>query len=80
MRRELRYDDYHQCGHRPWKSNIDQIFTLRQILEKAHENQDKTHSLFVDFKAAFDSPVRDHVYAAMSDPCEADWALQNDVE
>ena len=26
--------------------------TLRQILEKTHENQDKIHHLFVDFKAA----------------------------
>ena len=57
----------YQCGFRPGKSTIDQIFTLRQILEKRHENQDKTHHLFVDFKAAFDSPVRDRVYTAMSE-------------
>ena len=50
-----------QCGFRPGKSTIDQIFTLRQILVMTHENQDKTHHLLVDFKAAFDSPVRDRV-------------------
>ena len=55
----------YQCGFRPGKSTIDQIFTLRQILEKRHENQDKTLHLFVDFKVAFDSPVRDRVFTAM---------------
>ena len=56
-----------QCCFRPGKSTIDQIFTLRQMLEKRPEKQDKTHHLFVDFKAAFDVPVMDRVYAAMCD-------------
>ena len=46
-----------QCGFRPGKSTIDQIFTLRQTLEKRHENQDKIHHLFVDFKLAVQSAV-----------------------
>ena len=57
----------YQCGFRPGKSTIDQIFTLRQILEKTHEKKIDTHHLFVDCKAAFDSPIRDHVFAAMSE-------------
>ena len=57
----------YQCGFRPGKSTIDQIFTLRQILEKTHENQIDTHHLFVDYKAAFDSPIRDCLYATMSE-------------
>ena len=57
----------YQCGFRPGKSTIDQIFTLRQILEKGLENQGRTHHLFVDFKTAFDSPVRDRVYNTMSE-------------
>ena len=57
----------YQCGFRPGKSTIDQIFTLRQILEKTHENQIDTHHLFVDYKAAFDSPRRDCLYATMSE-------------
>ena len=56
------------------------MFTLCQILKKRHENQDKTQHLFVDFKAAFDSPIRDRVLSAMSELCEADKALQNGVE
>ncbi|XP_043063419.1 uncharacterized protein LOC122319764 [Drosophila ficusphila] len=57
----------YQCGFRPGKSTMDQIFTLRQILEKSHENQIDTYYLFVDYKAAFDSPRRDLLYAAMSE-------------
>ncbi|XP_060665232.1 uncharacterized protein LOC132797512, partial [Drosophila nasuta] len=56
----------YQCGFRPGKSTVDQIFTLRQILEKSYENQIDTYHLFVDYKAAFDSPRRDRLYAAMS--------------
>ena len=41
-------------------------FTIDQIMEKWRDNQDKTQHLFVGFKAAFNSPVRDRVYATMS--------------
>jgi sorting nexin-29 len=57
----------YQCGFRPGRSTVDQIFTLRQILEKAYENQIDTYHLFVDFKAAFDSPRRGRLYATMSE-------------
>ena len=48
----------YQCGFRPGKSTTDQIFTLRQILEKTQEKQIDTYHLFVDYNAAFDSPTR----------------------
>ena len=57
----------YQCGFRPGKSTIIQIFKLRQIMENTHKTQHKTHHIFVDFKAAFDSLVRDRVYAAISE-------------
>ena len=56
----------YQCGFRPGKSTIDQIFTLRQILEKIQELQIDTHHLFIDFKAAYDSIYREELYRAMS--------------
>ena len=49
------------------KSTTDQIFTLRQILKKTHEKQVGAHHLFVDYKTAFDSPIRDRVYTPMSE-------------
>ena len=57
----------YQCGFRSGKSTIDQIFTLHKILKKRHENRDKTHHIFVDLKAAFDSTLRDRLYAGMSE-------------
>ena len=52
----------YQCKFRYCKCTIDQIFTLRQIVEKAHETQGDTHYLFVDYKATFDSPIKDRVF------------------
>ncbi|XP_049301820.1 LINE-1 retrotransposable element ORF2 protein isoform X6 [Bactrocera dorsalis] len=57
----------YQCGFRPGKSTTDQIFTMRQILEKTREGRIDTHHIFVDFKAAFDSTKRSCLYAAMSE-------------
>lgn len=57
----------YQCGFRPGKSCIDQIFSLRQILEKTLEYNVETHHLFVDFKAAYDSINRNALYNAMSE-------------
>lgn len=56
----------YQCGFMPGKSTTDQIFTLRQILEKTQEHQVDTHHLFVDFKQAYDTPNRNELFAAMN--------------
>jgi sorting nexin-29 len=41
---------------------VDQIFTLRQILEKCKELNIATHHLFIDYKAAYDSINRNELY------------------
>ncbi|GFX92685.1 reverse transcriptase domain-containing protein [Trichonephila clavipes] len=61
----------YQCGfiyiYRPQRSIIDQIHTLRQILEKTKEYNIKTFHLFVDFKAAYDSINREKMIEAMTE-------------
>jgi hypothetical protein len=48
----------HQCGFRRNRSTIDQIFCIRQILEKKWEFGGTVHQLFIDFKKAYDSAKR----------------------
>ena len=56
---------HYQCGVREGVSTIDQIQTLRQILEKTLEFQIETHHLFVDFRTAYDKVNRNQLYKAM---------------
>jgi hypothetical protein len=44
----------HQCGFRHNISTMDQIFYIRQILEKKWEYNGKVHQLFIDFKKAYE--------------------------
>ncbi|CAK1583346.1 unnamed protein product [Parnassius mnemosyne] len=61
---ETRLGEFH-CGFRLNRSTVDQIFSLRQILEKTFEYNVNTHNLFVDFKAAYDNVHRSFLYQAM---------------
>lgn len=58
-----------RSGFKEGTSTIDQIFTLRQILEKTREHGIDTYHLFIDFKVAYDSVIRSKLYDAM-------WELQ----
>lgn len=55
----------YQAGFREDRSTTDQIFAIRQILEKCREFSVTTHHLFVDFKAAYDSVARSALWRAM---------------
>jgi hypothetical protein len=44
----------YQCGFRPQRGTMDQIFIVRQILEKFYVHDIDFHLFFVDFKKAFD--------------------------
>ncbi|KAJ4450246.1 hypothetical protein ANN_01665 [Periplaneta americana] len=43
-------------------STIDQIFCIRQIMEKKWEYKGRVHQLFIDFKKAYDSVKREVLY------------------
>ncbi|KAL4119565.1 hypothetical protein QTP88_012370 [Uroleucon formosanum] len=53
--------DY-QGGFRENKSIIDQIFIIRQLAQKTWEFDQESHTLFVDFKKAYESINRESIY------------------
>lgn len=50
-----RFIGEYQCGFRRGRSTIDQIFTVRTILEKCHEFKIDVYPLFIDYQMAYDS-------------------------
>ena len=57
----------YQAGFRHCKSTIDQIYTLREILERRWEyNKDSVH-IFFDFKQAYDSIHRETLWKVMAE-------------
>ena len=57
----------YQCGFRVGRSTTDQLFSIRQILEKCKEYNVEIHQLFVDFKAAYDSVIRRKLWRVMEE-------------
>jgi hypothetical protein len=55
----------HQCGFRCNRSTTDQIFYIRQILEKKWEYNGMVHQLFIDFKKAYNSVRREVLYSIL---------------
>ncbi|CAG9134902.1 unnamed protein product [Plutella xylostella] len=56
--------DY-QCGFRRNRSTVDQIFLLKQLMEKKWEYAQSIHSLFVDFTKAYDSIDREALFTIL---------------
>ena len=58
---------HYQCDYCGERSTVDQIFTVRQVLEKCGEHGKNTHQIFIDFKAAYDSIDRCSLFAGMGE-------------
>ena len=56
----------YQAGFRTGKSTTDQIFTVKNLMEKAWEHNVEIRQIFVDFQKAYDSIRRDKLYAIMA--------------
>ena len=56
----------YQAGFRTEKSTTDQIFTVKNLLEKAWEHNVEIHQIFVDFQKTYDSIRRDKLYALVA--------------
>jgi hypothetical protein len=52
----------HQCGFRCNRSTTDNIFSIRQIVEKKWEYNEAVHQLFIDFRKTYDSVRREVLY------------------
>jgi hypothetical protein len=58
---------HYQAGFQSGKSTTNQLFALRQILEKCNEFNITTHHLSIDFKAAYHTIIIYEVYVGMSE-------------
>ena len=52
----------YQCGFRRNSSTIDNIFSIRKILERKWEYNNEVCQLFTDFEKAYDSIKRESLY------------------
>jgi hypothetical protein len=50
-----------QMGFWPNRSTIDNIFIVRQIIEKCHEFNIEIHNVFIAYTQKFDSVYRDKI-------------------
>lgn len=59
--------DENQSGFRPMRGCQDQIFCLRQIMEKFHEKNKDLYLAFVDLEKAYDSVPRSKLWSVLAE-------------
>jgi hypothetical protein len=56
-----------QCGFRPGRNTMDQIFTLRQIFEKSWEFARELYACFIDLEKAYDRVPREKLWKVLQE-------------
>ena len=61
-------DKLEECrmGFRTNRSTIDNLFIVRQIIEKCHEFSIELHNVFIDYTQAFDTVFRDKIIKCLN--------------
>lgn len=62
-----RHLEEEQAGFRPGRQTQDNIFVIRNILEKSWDRNKNTYLAFLDLKAAFDSVPRQEIWNALAE-------------
>ena len=60
-----RFVGQYQAGFMGARATTDQIFSIRQILQKCREYNVPTHHIFIDFTAAYDTVDREQLWQIM---------------
>lgn len=57
----------YQCGFRPYRSVMDQIFVLKEMQTNCYEHKIVLYALFIDFQQAYDTVDRRQLYKALQE-------------
>ena len=82
---ELKIQDT-QCGFRPGQGTTDQLFTLRQVFEKAWKFAKPVYTAFIDLEKAYDRVPRDLLWSVLKEYgisgrlLAVIWSLYNDCK
>ena len=57
----------YQAGSRKNRLTTDHLFTIRQIIQKCNEYDIDLHTMFIDFKKAYDSIKHEYIWRALEE-------------